>query len=159
MFVKKNKNDISIQQEPIFRRRIQLKITTNLCTMVFSLAFQLLPIFVMLLIQFIIEYNFDILEYISNLISYVVVSSAISLSGLFRKDLKKNRKEKMFNILVFIGLLCFSSILYGIVMLCDIEKIGMKKYNLLLITSILVFLILTSSFVPIVLTPRRSENA
>lgn len=112
-------NQINFVQESRLRTFISKlyneKMLKNIC---FSNFFQLLPVWVMLLIQLVSEYSFQIEEYISNLLVFTVVACAANLSDLFGTN---NLKEKVMPVTLFILVLimCFASIMYCLLLLYD----------------------------------------
>lgn len=107
----------------------------------FSNIFQLLPVWVMLLIQFVSEYSFPSKEYIGNLLVFVVIACATNLSNLFGKNNFKTKEISItFEIFVLVFVLCFASILYCLLLLYDQTHLKIKM-NILLYCSLFFTLI------------------
>ena len=139
---KDNASKILIKQEPlndiIFRVLHNPNIWKNLF---FSNIFQLLPIWVMLLIRFVTGYYFINKEYISNLLVFVIIACATNLSNLFnRNNSRLNEISTMLAIFVSVFIICFASILYCLILL-DKKMILTLKEDILMCFSILFTLI------------------
>lgn len=138
--------NITFVQEPVYKVIVRkLNGIDILRNLFFSNIFQLLPIWVMLLIQFVTEYFFGIEEYIGNLLIFAIVACATNLSDLFRKSGSKMKElSTIFAIFILIFVLCFSSILYCLLLLYNLAdlriKIPLLMYFALLFTLIVVLI-------------------
>ena len=112
---KKDSRDVEVVQES--KVKVILRWLENpdlLKSLFFSNIFQLLPIWVMLLIQWITEIMFDIDNYISNLLVFVVIACVTNISDLLEEDNMERNKVSILCMLFFLfGILCIASILYS----------------------------------------------
>lgn len=138
--------NITFVQEPMYKVVVRkLNGIGILRNLFFSNIFQLLPIWVMLLIQFVTEYFFGIEEYIGNLLIFVIVACATNLSDLFRKGSSKMKEmSTTFAIFILIFILCFASILYCLLLLYNLAdlriRIPLLMYSTILFTLIAVLI-------------------
>lgn len=131
-----NSTGISVRQETGIRVIIR-RIPPELLDQIFIDVFQLLPIWVMLLISYVSKYSFNIRDYIGNLLVYVTVSCAVVLSDLVKKSkFKANGILQKIAIFLDILILSLSSILYGILLLCTKKVLNVEKDELLICTTV-----------------------
>lgn len=111
---KRNGLDINIKQESYLKAYIQKFHNIEFIKIIFfSIGFQILPVFVMFLIQLISNHKFSISEYIENFLVFVIVSCAANISELFtEKNLKINEPSTIVSIFILISVLCLSSVMY-----------------------------------------------
>lgn len=128
MMHKDNNSNILIKQEPLGNVIIRLLHNPDLWkNLFFSNIFQILPIWVMLLIQLVSAYNFIHKEYISNLLVFVIIASATNLSNLFSEDnFKLNIITTLFAIFISIFIICFASIMYCLILLNNKMMLELK---------------------------------
>lgn len=87
---KRNGLDINIKQESYLKAYIQKFHNIEFIKIIFfSIGFQILPVFVMFLIQLISNHKFSISEYIENFLVFVIVSCAANISELFTEKTLK----------------------------------------------------------------------
>lgn len=109
----------------------------------FSNIFQLMPIWIMLLIQYVSEYNFKLEAYISNLLAFSLLTSGINISDFLEEnDSALNRIFTICAIFVLVGVLCFSSILYCLVLLYDLANLKISANLLLQFSIYFIFIVL-----------------
>lgn len=128
-----------LQQESIFKIIIRhLKYPNKLNVFLINIL-QLLPVWIMLLIHIVSKYQFPFREIVSNLIVYVVVTCGTNLYDLFRKSIDTiNNIPKIISTFLSIIILCFASILYCLLLLCNVTDIKIEEYIIFLIALILV---------------------
>lgn len=137
MIFKKRKKelDVAIKQEGriiVFLRKLLQQDSVNLF---FSIAFQLLPIWVMILIRIVSDYSFNIREFTSNLMIFVIVACATNLSELLRiNDEFKNKLSTICMIFCSTLILCISSILYCLLIVQGFAELRIKDDILLAIS-------------------------
>ncbi len=112
----------------------------------FSNVFQLLPIWIMVLIQLVSKYRFDIQNYISNLLVFVIVSCVTVLCDLFGKtSFKMDELSTTVIIFVLISLSCVASVLYCLVLLYDVTELVIKEHTILYCSFIFTFITILMS--------------
>lgn len=140
---KEKQEQLSINQEPLkkilARKLNDIVIWKNLFI---SNICQLLAIWIMLLLQFVSEYKFCIEDYISNLLAFDIVACATNLSDIFGKDNSKMKETPTYlTIAVLTIVICFSSILYGLSLMCNWEIDLHMKTDVVMALSIIFALI------------------
>lgn len=127
-----SKKDLSykVNQEPlnnIIQRSINnMELVKNLF---YSNIWQLMPIWIMLLIQAVTEYRFKTEEYISNLLIFIVISCATILSDFFdeKRPIEKEMPV-MIAAFILIAILSLASVLYCLFLLQEFNNIFIRKY-------------------------------
>lgn len=96
--------------EVILQKSNDFSIWKNL---LISNAFQLLAIWIMLLLQFVTEHKFSSNEYIGNLLVFDIAACATNIADIFGDDNPESKKmSTFFTISVFILIICLASVLY-----------------------------------------------
>lgn len=91
------KDQVVIKQEPAIKVIIQkLKDMAIWKNLFISNIFQLLAIWVMLLLQFVSEHTFSIDDYIGNLLVFDIVACATNLSDTFGEENSKTKEMPTF---------------------------------------------------------------
>ena len=91
----------------------------------FSNILQLLPVWVMYIIQLVSKYRFGIEEYVSNFLVFIIISCGVNLADLFtRKTLKINEMSILFVIFLQIFIMCTALILYCLLLLSSLTSLS-----------------------------------
>lgn len=122
-------NTIVIKQESrLITYSHKLKNAAFWKTIVFSNIFQLLPIWIMFIIQLVSEYTFNIREYICNFLTFVIIACTVNLADFLQKtETKSNKISRIFVISLLMLVLCFALTIYCLQLLCDFIKFKISE--------------------------------
>lgn len=124
----KDSGDVVIVQEP--KVNVILRCMRNpelIKSLFFSNIFQLLPIWVMLIIQWITEFVFKINNYISNFLVFVVIACVTNICDLLEEDnIKRSKVSILCMLFLWFGILCIASILYSLILLEEVVELKIK---------------------------------
>lgn len=136
---KSSDSGVSFEQEP--RKNVLLREINKedlLENILFTNVFQLIPIGIMGFIQIVSVYKFDLGDYISNLLVYVIISCAASLYDILGKKNLLHTKTATISVIFFlITILCFTSTFYCLVLLCSVSSDFYNKEEIMLSFSII----------------------
>lgn len=135
---------ITVRQEPVMKRILNwirwfISNREMWRVILFSNLFQLLPVGVMLFIQFVSECKFGTIDVFANIIAFGIIACISNLSEMLEKDTVHEKgilELFMAGILIFI--LCFSLILYCLMLLYDQKHLNIDLYIIIVITLIFV---------------------
>lgn len=139
---KKNKNyPFHIKQEPRDKdkdkaeKKKYFKITFKIT---FNIIIQLLPVWFMLLLDFLTSVEHDKMDYISNILIFIVMSSITNIVSL---DVQADFMKYVSGLI-----LCFSLFFYTLILISDGIDLGIKINPMILITSVLCIIFFMSLF-------------
>lgn len=125
---KKDLGDAEFVQESKIKVIVRcLRNPELLKSLFFSNIFQLLPIWVMLLVQWITEFMFEIDNYICNLLVFVVIACVSNICDLLEEDnIKRSKESILWMLFISFGILCIASIFYSLILLKEIVALKIR---------------------------------
>lgn len=139
--------EIYIKQESVWRVCIRALCNSHfLKAFIFSNIIQLLPVWIMITIHLASVCAFGIEEYISNLLTFIIISCAVNLTDLYKeKESRADAPPALVTNLSFI-ILIFSLILYCLWLINYTKNLGIKTLNYYIITIALCIIVMFINF-------------
>lgn len=131
-----------VQQEPIFQRIKRMIISYPwIKKLLFSVAFPLMPVWIMLIFTFVMSVRFSIKEYAATLLTFAMTASGAWISDLLEGTREKTSLRKIFVEFFLLVIMCIAAVLYSAYLVAsnvqDIELESTHKLRLIVCASVL----------------------